>query len=212
MIYIDTMSKQPLYIDFDNTIFNSALRICDLYNKHFRYYEDFVAAKPENIQRSDFSDVCPLANESNIRFFFNSPEFLAVEDNGGYYWMSQKEGNHIWTTKGYLETLDRFFRIIIISTGDTSNLALKHKFVKKYLPFADFIGLEAYDKSEVDMSDGILIDDNIAHLRTSNAATKVLYGQKRPWDDEMTEEEKKTISWCKTWHSLYEYLTKYWGV
>lgn len=206
MIYINTAVKPVLFIDFDSTIYDSILRICDMYNAHYRYSDEYTRAEPELITRYDFSDVCPLASHDVISSYFDHPDFFKPEG----YWMTQREPdkNRCLTTQDYLGILNRWFHIVIVSIGTHSNLTLKNLFIIKYLPYANFIGIEdtAKDKSAVDMSNGVFVDNDSHMLLTSTAAqsNKILFGERYPWDDKIPPD----IEYCETWKNLYDTLVK----
>jgi hypothetical protein len=72
------------------------------------------------------------------------------------------------------------------------------------MPYARFIpvlfGEGETNKSEVDMSDGILFDDRVANLINSNAKTKVCFGDIYSWNR----------NWdgirCANWHDVEKFL------
>lgn len=203
MIYVNTKNKSNLYLDFDGVVFDSIKRICDMYNQHHRYFRDYTPAISAEITQYDFSDICPLASHEILMSYFDSPEFFNVDGRGGYYWMTYAESNRLMSTKQYIEAISDDYHIIFATIGSISNLRGKQLFLAKNFPYADFIGVDAAtakDKSEIDMSDGIQVDDEIRMLKTSNAKTKILFGKGYPWQPEPTSEEIKR---CRTWDQLY---------
>ena len=205
MAYIDTLNKKKLFLDFDSTIFDSVKRICDLYNEDYRYYPDFADAFPYNVQKYDFSDVCPLAHCEVLMQYFSSSRFFSCIPSA--YWMTASEKDPI-TTAEYIKMFSNWFHIVIVSIGTPSNLKLKHDFIKNHLPFADFIGIDSRaekDKSKVDMADGIFIDDMYKMLKTSNAQMTVHYGPDHPWDE---SEQAQPIVQCNKWRDIYNYLVE----
>ena len=101
------------------------------------------------------------------------------------------------------EVLDRLkdkFEIVIVSMGVHPNLFGKKIWIKDNISFAKFIGIdmEKYkDKSYIDMSDGILIDDEQRYLDSSNANMKICFG------DEYENWKGKR---CFNWTELENYL------
>ena len=61
---------------------------------------------------------------------------------------------------------------------------------------------EYKDKSHIDMSDGIFIDDSVNNLETSNAAIKICFGDEYPWN-----EKWKGIR-CANWHEVENYIER----
>lgn len=79
------------------------------------------------------------------------------------------------------------YEIVIVSMGIQPNLFGKEIWIKDNLPFAKFIGIDMdkyKDKSCIDMSGGILIDDEQRYLDNSNANMKVCFGDKYEWNED----------------------------
>lgn len=106
------------------------------------------------------------------------------------------------------EVLDRLkdkYKIIIVSMGVKSNLFGKEIWIKDNLPFAKFIGvdMERYkDKSHIDMSNGILIDDEQRYLVRSNANIKICFGDEYKWNENW--EGKRCFNWIELENYLME--------
>ena len=101
-----------------------------------------------------------------------------------------------------------YLHITIVSHGYANNLKLKEECVKDKLfkeifdnsCNAEFIGVnwETHnDKSHVDMSNSIFVDDSIRNLETSNAKYKILYGEYMDWNNTNIEFIR-----CKNWLDL----------
>ena len=167
------LNKQTLYVDFDGVIVDSIKAICDLYNEDFSYYSDFNHVDPKYVQTYEFSE-CSCASKEIIDWYFNTPRFFdKLEFMPSAY--------------DYLKLLSTDFRIVIVSHGFSPNLRAKEKWVNKHLPFAEFYGVnlkDFRDKSCVDMSGGIFIDDKISNLDSSNAGSKLVFGKRYPWNDD----------------------------
>lgn len=91
--------------------------------------------------------------------------------------------------------------VIIVSSGYSPNLKAKEKWCKEILPFCRFIGVnlkEYKDKSHIDMSDGLFIDDSAHNLETSNADTKICFGEIYPWNKEYNGKH------CWNWSMIYQ--------
>ena len=96
------------------------------------------------------------------------------------------------------------YEIYIISMGTPQNLLGKEIWLKENLPEVKFIGcnFETYkDKSHIDMSDGILIDDEEKYLNSSNARMKICFGDEYDWNKEWTGIR------CYNWYDVKRYLT-----
>lgn len=158
-----------IFIDFDNTIADSTKAICDMYNESYKDHKDFVPASPDKCFEWDFKDVCPLApswwieNCFNNKIFFSKLELLK-DARSSIYRLSKKHD------------------IYIVTIGDFRNISYKSMFIEGMLPFIKnviFIKNENcnMNKEIIDMSDGILIDDNLENLKSSNAAYKFVFGK-----------------------------------
>ena len=154
-----------LYCDFDGVIVDTIAAICDLYNEDFKYYSDYKYILPEQINTWDFSE-CNCASREYINTYFNQQRFFDK-----LKFMPQA-----------YDTLRKFAlhnEIIIVSSGYSPNLKVKEKWCKEHLPCCQFIGVnlkEYKDKSHIDMSCGLFIDDSANNLETSNAETKICFG------------------------------------
>ena len=110
--------------------------------------------------------------------------------------------------ESFKEVLDRLkekYEIIIISMGACPNLFGKEIWIKDNLPSTKFIGIDMKkhkDKSHVDMSGAVLIDDEKRYLDSSNAKMKICFGEKYEWN-----ECWKGIR-CFNWAELENYLMK----
>ena len=83
------------------------------------------------------------------------------------------------------------------------NLKQKEQWIDQYLFYPEFIGvnMKKYkDKSHIDMSDGILIDDSVYMLETSNAQEKYCFGDIYSWNKDWTG--KRLMNWTDIAHLL----------
>lgn len=108
-------------------------------------------------------------------------------------------------SKEVLNKLKDKYEITIISSGYSPNLIGKELWINKHLPYCKFIGvnLKKYkDKSHIDMSDGIFIDDSANNLITSSAKKKICFGELYPWN------EKWDRTRCFNWIDIYNILRR----
>ena len=189
------MQKPKLYLDYDNCITDSIACIVGLYNKDFQTFPWFEYVNPENVHTWDFEE-CKYITKDIVNLYFCSPRFYENLT------MMQNAETMIWL-------LDYDFDITIVSCGYKPNLTLKRLWIKKNIPCAKFIGIdfEEYpDKSHIDMSDGILVDDTLKYLCTSNAKHKIVYGKEYPWNEENEKDARYGYVRCKNWIELYQQL------
>ena len=162
------MFKPKLFIDFDNTLVNSTVAICDVYNEEYKYHSAFVPADWRQSQLYDFSDICPLANPDMIEWMFAQDEFF----------------ENLWPLPCAREALEHLCKehdVYIVSIGTPLNLSKKIQYISKAFPMVkNLIMLStkdcAADKSIIDMSDGYMIDDSLQALNSSNADVKIVFG------------------------------------
>ena len=182
--------KHRLFIDFDGCIVNTIKTICDLYNEDFKYYKKFHPVKWWEVNTWDFRE-CNCAAPEYINTYFNQQRFF---DRVEYM---------DWA-KNILDKLSERYDITIVSSGYSPNLKAKEIWINNNLPYCEFIGvnLKKYkDKSHVDMSNGIFIDDSMNNLVTSNAKIKVCFGEIYPWNENWNGIR------CYNWHELDKFIT-----
>lgn len=181
------LKKRKLFLDFDNTIVNTTEAIVYLYNNDFKYYKDFQQVDWHTVNTYDFKE-CKLASREYINTYFNQPRFFKYLD-----FMPPRKigfGFTLSNVQSYLNVLKELFDITIVSLGCNPNLKGKIKWLENnYLDKEhgfNFIGVDMKkykDKSHIDMSGGILVDDNASMLETSNASTKICFGDVHSWND-----------------------------
>ena len=177
-----------LYVDFDGVIVNTIEAIVHLYNEDFKYYRNFKYILPEQIKTWDFIE-CSCASREYINTYFNQ----------------QRLFDKLNFMPGAYNILKKFAlsnEVIIVSSGFSPNLKAKEQWIKKYLPFCDFIGvnLKKYsDKSHIDMSGegNIFIDDSANNLITSNCENKICFGDIYTWNEEWKGKR------CWDWNMIY---------
>lgn len=202
------MSKPKLYIDFDNTMVNSCKRIVDMYNEDFMTYDGFRPINYMNVTSWEFKE-CNLATRDQINWYFNTPRFFEKIECMEYL-------------VPVLSELSYKFDFVIVSHGNKPNLRLKELWLDRNFNtfiggFEDgkinhanvkFIGVdwEKYsDKSHIDMSDGIFIDDSTTNLRTSNAKHKILFGEQKGWN----KDSKGEFVRCENWLDVYVGIARF---
>ena len=195
-------------------ITNSIDAIVSLYNDDFQAYPDYHYIKPDDINTWDFKE-CNCAKHDTFTTYFNTPRFYR-----NLKFMDQADV--------FLWLLSYQFDFTIVSFGNPANLKLKEMWIDKKLKLfindskmlnqanTKFIGLDfsEYDnKSCVDMSDGIFIDDTYEHLVTSNAKHKIVFGKQYPWNaDNETECTTGAYTRCEDWMSLYQEIIRIYNI
>ena len=182
--------KRKLFIDYDGVIINTIKTIVNLYSEDFQYYKEFQKIDWSEIESWDFKELS-LTNREYINTYFNSPRFF---DRAEYM---------PWC-KEMLIKLSNYYNIIIISMGCSPNLIGKEIWIKNNLPFCNFIGVnlkEYKDKSHIDMSNSIFIDDSYLNLTTSNADLRIC-GDKYEWNKDWQGIR------CANWHDVWNLIKR----
>lgn len=173
-----------LYIDFDGVIVATIDAIVDLYNEDFQYYNDFKKVNWWEIDTWDFEE-CNCTSKLHIDSYFNQPRFFERLKFMPY-------------AKEVIEELSKYYKIKIVSHGYSPNLKQKELWIKSKLPFTEFIGVnlkDHNDKSHINMSDGLFIDDSSKNLVTSNAKECICFGDEYSWNKDWTD--KRMMNWIE---------------
>lgn len=172
-----------IYIDFDDTITASIENVVRIINK--RYNRN---VKPQDIGKWDFSDVYPDIPLEDIVSVFGEKEFFKT---------LKLKDDVIPTLRRY----GKYNNLIIVSKID-SVIAMKGKYnwIKEHLMDIgidiEFRGIPlGKSKGIIDMSDGIMIDDNAQFLKETNAKYKILYKCDRVFDDTQDWDGYTVSSW-----------------
>lgn len=194
-------------------ITNSIDAIVSLYNDDFQAYPNYYHIKSSDIHTWNFEE-CNCASADVFDKYFNTPRFF-----NNLKFMDQAD-TFIWL-------LSYQFDFVIVSHGNTPNLKLKKMWIdKKFKLFindtkmmnqgkVDFIGVDFQDyndKSHIDMSDGIFVEDTYDNLVTSNAKYKIVFGEQYPWnvDNEICKALGigEYFPRCKNWMELYQEIMR----
>lgn len=178
-----------VYLDFDGVICDTIKAIVDLYNEDFQYYKKFKKINDYDINTWDFKE-CTCTSSEYINTYFNQPRFFRT-----LRFMP-------WAYE-VIEDLRKEYNIKIVSHGYSPNLLQREKWINDCLPGIEFIGVNwktHSDKSHIDMSDGVFLDDSAKNLMTSNAKETICFGDIYSWNDWW---EGKRLN---NWIDVREYL------
>lgn len=181
------MEKIKLFLDFDGTIANSNKAICDYYNYHYNDREGFVMADWTKVKEWNYTDQCPLFEEGAVKKYFSSANFFKS--------LEPMEG-----AIDTIKTLQDYFKIIIVTIGTQQNIQHKTKWINKYFPDIEtiyiFNGQECImDKSIIDMWEGVLIDDALGNLESSNASIRIIFGEETSFNKTNDPEYQRLVNW-----------------
>lgn len=180
-----------IFLDFDGCIVNTIKKIVDIYNEDFMYYKKFTPINWWEVETWNF-DECTCTNRNYINTYFNQPRFF---ENLEYMpWARQ-----------IIEKLKDYYDITIVSCGYSPNLKGKQIWIENNLPFCQFVGVnfkEHSDKSAIDMTNGIFIDDSANNLITSSAEIKICFGDEYIWNKEWTGIR------CANWYDIWNLFSQ----
>ena len=126
-----------------------------------------------------------------IKFFFDNLRFINED------------------TLYLLEILKFVFDMRICTIGTPSNISLKTKWISDNMPFINQFYLLCnnfkekkciMDKSIIDMSNSIFIDDMVENLDSNNAEYKFLFGKEYPWN--VTDKYERLLDWQSVYNRI----------
>jgi len=162
--------KPVLYIDLDNVVYNTIDVIKYMYDEDYRLYDRWVDVPVTDIKSYTFSELNLLTKEKLNEYFCSGRFFDLVSCIDG-------AELSIATLNGLSQ-----FPVEFISMGTPENIKGKIQWVQNFNKGfglnIEFNGVydSFADKSHIDMSSGILIDDELKNLETSNAQMKICFG------------------------------------
>lgn len=181
--------KPKLYLDFDGVIGNTVKAVCQLYHQDYALYDNYEFIHPEDVDTWNFEEFT-LAKKSTFYKYFNTKRFFDV--------LEPMPG------ATQIKSLYCDFDIKICTIGTRENLRGKDIWLSQNIGGNyELIGLiGVHDKSAVDMSGAIFVDDKASNLETSNARVKICFGEVHEWNREWNGIH------CKDWKELMDELEK----
>lgn len=183
-----------LYLDFDNTIVNTGETIVAMLNRQYGTNQ-----KWSNIKRYDFKDLFPNLDKKELCEIFEGSRL--------YHNVSFLPG-----ARDVLKSVRTSFEIKIVTIGGEENKYYKSRWLALNLPVKYSLTVlnnevDNFDKSSVDMSDGIFIDDSSECLRSSNAKVKILLtnGLETEWN----RRENDNFYVVQDWYEIGDILKFY---
>ena len=190
------MNKLKIFVDFDNCSADSIYSIVQCFNTvDCTNYGDSSKVKLWN-----FQDLIPRADDLSVEQMFNSHLFwnnLKLYDGAKEFFNKYKD------------------RIVIVSIGSIENQIKKIDWIHKNLGRIDMLPVitdmtikhKTIDKSYIDMSNGILIEDSGSNIDMSNAKHKILFSD-RGFDCEWNKDCKTADYRCNTWEEIEDIVEK----
>ena len=177
--FIKWTNIEKIYLDVDGVLIHSCQAICDMLNENKG--TNFTG---DQILSWNFKEICPDLTDGDIELLFADDRFF----------------KYVQWIKGAREFIERHENdITIVTKGTYLNILRKILFFNRYDISVPIEGLSLdTSKNEIDMSNGIFIDDCTKNLIESNAKYKVQFLE---YDDELNEQRE----WIKGWNGYKMY-------
>ena len=185
--------KTNLFVDMDGVILNSIEAFCETYTYMYQNEKGYIKPNPNNVNTWNFTNECTLIkNNEDVEEIFSDKHFFTV----------------VKPMTNAIESLYKLsdkYNIIICTVGILLNLGYKTKWINSNLPFIKnsiLINNEGckMDKSIINMSGGIFIDDVKSNLDSSNASYKCCFGKIYKWNENWQGNR------CFTWFEVEDML------
>lgn len=147
-----------VYVDFDNTIVESNQKVIEILNDKYG-----LNKSEDDLEDYGYTSIAPITEEEKLGIF-ESDEFFS----------------NLKFKSDFLKVLNKYdgkVKFVITTKGTAENLKKKEQWIKENIPGnISFVGItnNSLSKRQVDMTNGIQIDDCTAALDT-NANIKILY-------------------------------------
>ena len=161
--------KQKIYWDVDDVILNTTDVMVELINNKYRIPNNLEPKTREQCKDWEFKGIWrPLTKEQQNELF---------ESNEFWDMVAIKPEFYNIVKSGILDKYDNIF----VTKGSVYNLFRKKEFLYDEVDIKDvfknfgYIGIASdEDKSVIDMTDGIQIDDNYSNFKNTKAKIKIL--------------------------------------
>ena len=171
--FINYYNINKIYLDVDGVLIHSCQAICDILNKNKG--TNFTG---DQILSWNFKEICPDLTDTDIELLFADKRFFEYVKwiDGAKNFIKRHEKDTIIVTKGTWENIQNKIDIL----------------------FKDFniqiIGIPlSRSKREIDMSNGLFVDDCTKNLVESNAKYKIQFCE---YNDNLNEYRE----WIKGWN------------
>lgn len=177
--FIKNNNINKIYLDVDGVLIHSCQAICDILNEDKG--TNFTGSQ---ILSWNFKEICPNLTDNDIELLFADDKFF----------------EYVQWIDGAREFINRHINdITIVTKGTYQNIFRKTLFFNRYNMNVVIKGLPLdASKSEIDMSDGIFIDDCTKNLIESNAKYKIQFLE---YNDELNEQRE----WTKNFNGYKMY-------
>lgn len=186
--------KITLFLDVDDTVLHSSEAVVQIMNEKYGTNKTV-----QDVTDWGYRSIYSGANFDNVNEIFSSERFwniVQIDPDFERFYHDHK----------------RHFNFVFVSKGVPLNLKRKEAFLKKHFSKATFLPcalskeVNCYDKSHINMTNGIQIDDRFDALETTNANCKILYkrGTDRQWNKQTAVLDNLYI--VDTWKEIIKIL------
>ena len=177
--FIKDNNIEHIYLDVDGVLIHSCQAVCDILNE-----DKGTNFTGDQILSWNFKEVCPNLTDYDIECLFADDRFF----------------KYVQWIKGAREFIQRHENYItIVTKGTYQNIFRKTLFFNKYNIDVVIKGLPLeMSKRNIDMSDGLFIDDCTKNLEESNAKYKVQFLE---YNDNLNPQRE----WLKGWNGYKMY-------
>ena len=171
---LNNPKKQTIFWDLDDVVFNSTEVVIDIINKNFREPNHITPKSVQDFKDWGYKSIYAPLTQDQLHEIFKSQQFWdSIQVKQGFLNLA-KSGvlshyNNVIVTAGVDETFKKK-KTLLQRTLEDNNLSYDKI-------FSDFFGItdiHNFDKSVVDMREGIQIDDAYFNLIDTNARCKIL--------------------------------------
>lgn len=170
---------QKMIIDFDGVAVDHLTPLVQLYNEDCEDKPGYKKVEVKDINTWEMAELNCIDRADRLKYFEDDRFFDRLRFNEGF-----KAAVCRLNSQGKYE-------FILATMGTPENIRKKVEWFKKNIKDTGvnfrIIALDSRknaDKSSIDMSGAIFIDDKGSNLETSNAAKKIVFGPKKSWNDE----------------------------
>lgn len=190
------MKLDKIFCDVDGVLLHTVQAVVDIYNSDYQFYSKFEPVDWTTVNTWNFKE-CQCMSKKELYTIFKSKRFFdTVRPMPG--------------ATDALRQLSDTYKINTVTLGSKPNLnGKRHYLLCKNREFKesidDYIGLDSslyFDKSNVNMHDGIFIDDSESNLLTSNAPIKICFGDVYSWNENWNGYR------CYNWNDVLLFIKK----
>lgn len=188
------MSKIKIFLDCDDTILNSSETVIEILNK-----KNGTLKTIEDLKDWGYKSIDKFLTPEDVNNIYDSDSF----------WVRVKFKKEF--VEFYNENKNKF-KWIIVTKGNTVNLEKKRDFLDnffgnnyEFIPM-NFNIISGFDKTSVNMENGIQIDDKTECLLGTNAACKILLTNDRQkyWNKIPSQEDN--LYQANNWEEIVDLL------